>query len=106
MTPTLSLPNLFFFTIALSISQFDFGQTTIATNWYQQDPIKDSVAGTSLAKAYRLLKGRAYKTVIVAVIDNGVDISHEDLKNIIWTNKAEIPGNGIDDDHNGYIDDV
>ncbi len=57
-------------------------------------------------KAYELLKGRKSKTVIVAVIDNGVDIHHEDLKNIIWTNKKEIPDNGIDDDNNGYIDDV
>lgn len=44
--------------------------------------------------------------VVVAVIDTGVDYNHLDLRNNIWVNSAEIPGNGIDDDGNGYIDDV
>ncbi|MEP6596344.1 MAG: S8 family serine peptidase [Ginsengibacter sp.] len=52
------------------------------------------------------MKSKSSQTIIVAVIDNGVDIEHEDLKNVIWTNKREIRDNGIDDDHNGYIDDV
>ena len=43
---------------------------------------------------------------VVAVIDTGVDISHPDLRNNIWTNPDEIAGNGKDDDHNGYVDDV
>lgn len=46
------------------------------------------------------------KEVIVAVIDTGVDIAHEDLQNIFWINKREIPNNGLDDDNNGYIDDI
>ncbi len=75
-------------------------------DWLQLDPTADSVAGISLYRAYELLKGRPSKPVIVAVIDNGVDVNHEDLKNRIWTNTKEIPDNGIDDDHNGYIDDV
>jgi cell wall-associated protease len=83
-----------------------YSQTPIAKDWFEKDPQTDSVAGISLDKAYQLLRGRSSKTVIVAVIDNGIDIYHEDLKNVIWTNKKEIPGNGIDDDHNGYIDDV
>src|SRR5664279_3648792 len=78
----------------------------IAKDWFEQDPKTDSVAGISLTKAYGLLKGKKPKPVIVAVIDNGIDIEHEDLKNVIWTNIKEIPGNGIDDDHNGYVDDV
>src|SRR5690606_40080526 len=45
-------------------------------------------------------------TVIVGVLDSGVDIEHEDLKNVIWVNEDEIPGNNIDDDNNGFIDDV
>ncbi|HEY1202025.1 MAG TPA: S8 family peptidase, partial [Niastella sp.] len=49
------------------------------------------------------LKG---KTVLVAVIDSGIDTLHEDLKDILWVNPKEIPGNGIDDDGNGYIDDI
>ena len=81
-------------------------QKAIPRDWFVKDPGIDSVAGISLDKAYQLLKGRNSKTVIVAVIDNGVDILHEDLKHIIWTNKKEIAGNGIDDDHNGFTDDI
>ena len=77
-------------------------------NWHNRDPKKDMVLGTSVDRVYQeLLKNRTpKKTVIVAIIDSGVDIEHEDLKNKIWTNENEIPDNGIDDDHNGYIDDI
>jgi len=75
-------------------------------DWLQLDPATDSVAGISLYKAYQLLEGRKSKPVIVAVIDNGFDLNHEDLRNVIWINTSEIPGNGIDDDNNGYIDDI
>ncbi len=75
-------------------------------DWSKLDIESDSIVGISLYKAYELLKSRMSKPVIVAVIDNGVDIEHEDLKNIIWTNTKEVQGNGIDDDHNGYIDDI
>ena len=90
-------------------SQNIFGQLSVKANakdWLALDPKTDSIAGISLYKAYELLEGKSSQTIIVAVIDNGVDIDHEDLKNIIWTNKREIPDNGIDDDHNGYIDDI
>jgi len=90
-------------------TQTVFGQLSIKANakdWRALDPLSDSIAGISLYKAYNLLKNRSSQTIVVAVIDNGVDIEHEDLKNVIWTNKGEIPGNGIDDDRNGYIDDV
>ncbi|HEY8733884.1 MAG TPA: S8 family peptidase [Puia sp.] len=94
----------------LFASSFPFyfipGEGGAARDWSYLDPTVDSIAGTSLYKAYEQLKGRVAKTVIVAVIDNGVDIEHEDLKKVIWTNTREIPGNGIDDDHNGYVDDV
>lgn len=76
-------------------------------NWQNLDPKQNKTWGIGSDKAYEeLLKGKTSKTVIVAVIDNGVDINHEDLKNNIWINEDEIPGNGIDDDNNGYIDDV
>ena len=52
------------------------------------------------------MKGRKSEKVIVGVIDSGIDINHEDLKSVIWTNPKEIPGNGIDDDKNGYVDDI
>ncbi len=73
---------------------------------WAQMPLTGSVAGMDLDEAYKLLEGRAKNKVIVAVIDNGVDINHEDLKGVIWTNTDEIPDNGIDDDKNGYVDDV
>jgi subtilisin family serine protease len=75
-------------------------------DWAYRDPVSDSIVGISLYKAYTVLRGRPSRPVVVAVIDNGFDIAHEDLKNVIWTNPGEIPGNGIDDDHNGYVDDV
>ena len=75
-------------------------------NWYNADIKDDDKAGVSTEKAYKLLQGKTSKTVVVAVIDGGVDIEHEDLQGQIWTNTKEIPDNGIDDDHNGYIDDV
>src|ERR1700722_510729 len=76
-------------------------------NWQNLDLQKDSVFGISTEKAYKeLLHHKKYKPVIVAVIDGGVDTSHEDLKTVIWNNPKEIPGNGIDDDHDGYTDDV
>ena len=53
-----------------------------------------------------VLKGLPSRQVVVAVVDTGVDIGHEDLKSVIWTNEGEIPGNGIDDDKNGYADDI
>ncbi|MEP6466814.1 MAG: S8 family peptidase [Parafilimonas sp.] len=74
--------------------------------WYQQDSATDFVDGISLNQAYAFLKGKKSTPIIVAVIDSGVDTTHEDLKKILWTNKKEIPGNGIDDDHNGYVDDI
>lgn len=75
-------------------------------NWFNLDPVADKVNGVSTEKAYELLKGRPTKRVIVAVIDSGIDIEHEDLKDVVWVNADEIPGNGIDDDNNGYIDDI
>lgn len=76
-------------------------------NWQNLDLKADSTFGISTEKAYNeLLKGKKSTPVIVAVLDGGVDINHEDLKSIIWTNKKEKAGNGKDDDKNGYIDDV
>lgn len=76
-------------------------------NWFHLDPKTDGYYGVSSDKAYNdLLKGRTGQAVIVAVIDGGTDINHEDLKANLWTNPKEIPGNGIDDDKNGYVDDV
>lgn len=76
-------------------------------NWFNLDPMKDNVNGVSTEKTYEeLLKGKKSTTVIVGVLDSGVDYKHEDLKDVMWTNPGEIAGNGIDDDKNGYIDDI
>ena len=74
--------------------------------WHLSDKEKDGFYGISLDKAYEFVKGKPSKTVIVAVIDSGIDTLHEDLKPVLWVNSKEIPGNGIDDDKNGYVDDV
>lgn len=82
-----------------------FAQSAPA-NWFNLDE-KDGVPGVSTEKAYdELLKGRSSVPVVVAVIDSGVDEEHEDLKDVMWKNPGEIAGNGIDDDGNGYIDDI
>lgn len=88
----------------LIIPNLLFSQTY--TDWYHLDPVEDSVLGISSQKAYEFLKDKPSETVIVAVIDNGAEITHKDLADNIWINKDEIPDNGIDDDKNGYIDDI
>ena len=63
-------------------------------------------AGIDYAKAINYVSNRPMSTIVVAVIDDGVNVKHSDLKNVVWTNPDEIAGNGVDDDNNGYIDDV
>lgn len=76
-------------------------------DWPHMGMISDTVPGISTQKAYdEIIKNNKGKTVIVGVLDSGVDIHHEDLADVLWKNKKEIPGNGIDDDGNGYVDDV
>ena len=97
--------------VALFLSSTAFAQkksVDIPKNWYQLDQATTGYYGISLEKAYTFVKNKKLKSkqVVVAVIDSGIDTLHEDLKPILWTNSKEIPNNGIDDDHNGYIDDV
>ncbi len=75
--------------------------------WGHLDLVKDTIPGMSVNKAYKeIIKANKGLTTIVAVMDSGIDIDHEDLDDVIWVNKGEIPNNGKDDDNNGYIDDV
>ncbi len=93
--------------LATEAKGFDPEDSAKYFNWFNLDPQQDNIPGISTDRAYQnLLKNKTSTMVIVAVIDGGVDINHEDLKDKIWTNEDEIPDNGIDDDHNGFIDDV
>lgn len=91
-------------------SQDSLGQFSIehlAKDWHLADKDAKGFYGISLDKAYELIKGKTpKKKVIVAVIDSGIDTTHEDLKGMLWKNPKEIPGNSIDDDRNGYVDDI
>ena len=75
-------------------------------SWPHTDIFTDSIPGMSLEKAYNFVQNKKGTTVIVGVIDSGIDVEHEDLKNVTWVNEDEIAGNGIDDDKNGYVDDI
>ncbi len=77
-------------------------------NWFQLDKTETGFNGISLDKAYNFIQSKKLKSkrITVAVIDSGIDTVHEDLKPVLWTNPREIPGNGKDDDRNGYIDDI
>lgn len=94
--------TLSFALFSVGVMNFIYGQKTDEIkNWYN-----GSTPGMNTEKAYSSLKKQKSTTVIVAVIDSGIDIEHKDLQGKIWTNEDEIPNNGIDDDKNGYIDDV
>ncbi len=76
-------------------------------SWGHADLTADTIPGMSVNRAYRDIIGtKKGKKVIVAVIDSGMDLEHEDLDDVLWTNKKERPGNGKDDDNNGYVDDI
>jgi cell wall-associated protease len=97
---------------ALLFSLSTFAQPAVKTapqppkNWHQLDLKADGFYGVSLTQAYQFLKGKKSKTVVVTTIDSGIDTLQKDLVSILWVNPKEIPGNGKDDDHDGYVDDV
>ncbi|WP_462220194.1 S8 family peptidase [Ferruginibacter sp.] len=97
-----------FLICSLIFTQSQAQKEATPNGWHLMDKETDGYYGVSAAKAYNFLTAKKLKskTVIVAVIDSGIDTLHEDLKAVLWTNPKEIPGNGIDDDRNGYIDDV
>lgn len=101
----ISLLTLF---VSVSVSYAQDKNVKLPPNWFNLDLLADGYFGISTEKAYNeLLKNKKPKQkIIVAVIDGGTDIKHEDLKDVLWTNTKEIPNNGKDDDGNGYVDDV
>jgi cell wall-associated protease len=80
--------------------------TELPKNWHTMDLKTDGYFGISLNQAYLFVKGKKSKPVVVATIDSGIDTAQADLKPILWVNTKEIPGNGVDDDKNGYVDDI
>ncbi|MCF8257259.1 MAG: S8 family peptidase [Flavobacteriales bacterium] len=96
--------KLFVTALLLSLSTIAIAQDELK-QWHTKDAA-EGYYGVSSEKALGLLTGRKPTKVRVAIIDSGVDVEHEDLKANIWVNKGEIPGNGIDDDGNGYVDDI
>ena len=80
--------------------------TEQAHTWGHLDLATDTIPGMSVNKAYEFLKGKKGQTVVVGVVDSGTDLTHEDLVDVAWVNPKEIAGNGIDDDKNGFIDDI
>lgn len=90
-------------TVDKAVANAQFNDPQVGKIWAFNDASKFGVSVNSAYKTY----GTSNTTpVIVAVVDTGVDVQHEDLKDVIWVNTNEIPANGIDDDNNGYIDDI
>jgi cell wall-associated protease len=101
------MKRLFVSALVLSALFFRAQTSTRPDNWFNLDPTNDKVNGVSTERTYKeLLRDKKPTTIIVGVIDSGVDFNHEDLKDAMWTNPGEIAGNGIDDDKNGYVDDI
>ncbi len=91
-------------TVPLKVSELTEAEKK---QWGHLDLFTDTIPGMSVNKAYdEIIKNKKGNTVVVAVLDSGMDLEHEDLKDVLWTNVDEIPNNGKDDDGNGYVDDV
>lgn len=94
------------------VGKFGYRSSPIGSDWYNNSPAdidprnQKPVEGSSVDNVYKKIPEVLMEEVIVAVIDSGMDIKHVDLKDNIWVNKKEIPGNCIDDDKNGYVDDI
>lgn len=95
-----------FLVAVLSTAQVAMAQQPIQKGWHLLDEEQDGYYGISLQKAYDFLKSRKSQPIVVAVIDSGIDTTHEDLKPILWRNTKDNNANGIDDDKNGYPDDA
>lgn len=100
------MPRLILTLFLFICFQYLYGQN--AEFWHWQDLEKDGVHGVSLLKAQQILKDLKLKPapIIIAVLDGGIDTAHPQIKPLLWNNSREIPGNALDDDKNGYVDDL
>lgn len=100
------LKSLLAFALIVSVSEnVAFAQAP--NNWFLLETMTSGFPGANVEKAYKeLLQGKTPDTVVVAVIDSGTDYFHEDLASVSWKNTKEVAGDGIDNDGNGYVDDV
>ncbi|MCU0432581.1 MAG: S8 family serine peptidase [Bacteroidia bacterium] len=99
--------KLFLFIAVFTTSLLGAQNAKAPENWFNLSYTQNGVRGVSTERTYtELIKGRKADTVIVAVLDGGVDYKHEDLAPVMWVNRKEIAGNGVDDDKNGYVDDI
>jgi cell wall-associated protease len=106
IVPYSALCGVLLFSFTLSAQVITPAPADPPKNWHTLDLKTDSYYGISLNSAYQFVKGKKSKTVVIATIDSGIDTAQKDLQGILWVNPKEIPGNGIDDDHDGYVDDV
>ena len=96
----------------LASFSFAFAQDKMQNNdlktWYHKDFSTTNVYGVNTDNAYKFLESKGLKprTIVVGVLDSGVEVDHPGLINNMWKNPNEIPNNGIDDDKNGYVDDI
>ena len=96
----------------LASFSFAFAQNKMQNNdlktWYHKDFSTTNVYGVNTDNAYKFLESKGLKprTIVVGVLDSGVEVDHPGLINNMWKNPNEIPNNGIDDDKNGYVDDI
>lgn len=101
------MKKMFLLICGVVLSTASFAQKKSEPGWQLKDFKKDSFYGINVDEAYKFLASKKIKskTVLVAILDNGIDTTHEDLKKVLWRNSKEIPGNKKDDDGNGYADD-
>ena len=106
IVPYSALCGVLLFSFNLSAQVITTAPADPPKSWHTMDLKTDGYYGISLNSAYQFVKGKKSKTVVIATIDSGIDTAQKDLQGILWVNPKEIPGNGIDDDHDGYVDDV